>query len=498
MASAPPLAHATSRDFRPWIIATLTLAYAAFIYLYGSPFAAGSDSSGYLNSARLLARGEFTAPIRTLPTLSRPDWDFYWQQPLGFTAEHDTPRMAPTYPTGLPVHLLLAAPIVGWEKAARLVNVLNVLAAAALLYALARHLGLNRDWALTAAAFLWACPLFIYNALQPLSDSLALTWAVAALLCAFKSRARWPWALAAGATFAVAVIVRPTNLLLALPLLLALGFSWRAWFACGLGGLPGVAWLAFYNFRAYGHALTTGYGYIGDAFAAKFLVGNLAHFALWVPLLVSLPVALAALALPWTKSPSLPPATLPVLGAWLGVFVAFYATYLCAGETWWYLRFLLPGFPAVILAGLLVVRARRPSPPWLLIAFCLAGQLFISRSLHITDVRNEERRYVLATRWLAAHVPTGSVVIVSQLSGAVQFYNEFVLVRTELLPADRLTTLHAAATAAGRQVYVALFLNETQEAFTRYLGGTWAPLGGNDDVKVWHLTSPLPPLTTPR
>lgn len=498
MTSVPSPTPVTSRDFRPFIIAAVALAYATFIYLYGSPFAAGSDSSGYLNSARLLSRGEFTAPIRTLPALTRPDWDFYWQQPLGFTADHDTPRMAPTYPTGLPVHLLLAAPIVGWEKAARLVNVLNVLAAAALLYALARHLGLNRDWALAAAAFLWACPLFIYNALQPLSDSLALTWAVAALLCAFKSRDRWPWALAAGATFAGAVIVRPTNLLLALPLLLALGLSWRAWLACGLGGLPGVAWLALYNFRTYGHALTTGYGYIGDAFAAKFIAGNLAHFALWVPLLVSLPVALAALALPWIKTPSRPPSTLPVLGAWLGVFVAFYAAYFCAGETWWYLRFLLPGFPAVILAGLLVAQARRPSPPRLLIVFCLAGQAFIGRSLHITDVRNEERRYVLATRWLTAHVPAGSVVITSQLSGAVEFYNEFVSVRTELLPVDRLTMLNAAATAAGRQVYVALFVEETQETFTRYLGGTWAPLGGTDDVKVWRLTSPLPFLPAPR
>ncbi len=482
-----------SPRFRPRfaIVALLFAAaagYATFIYLYGSPFAAGSDSSGYLISARLLAHGEFTAPIRTLPALARENWDPAWQQPLGFIVQPGSQRLTPTYPTGLPLHLAAAAPFVGWEKAARLVNVLNALAAGTLLYALARQLGLGRGWALTAGALLWACPLFIYNALQPLSDSVALTWSVAALLFALKSRTRWPWALAAGAAFAVAILVRPTSFLLCAPLVLVLGWSRRSWIAFGLGGLPGAAWLAFYNFRLYGDAFTTGYGDIGYAFAGRFVVGNLAHFGFWVPALVSLPVAIAAAFLPWLAPDRAPRLTTWILGVWLGTFVVFYAPYFCAGENWGYLRFLLPAFPAVILAGLLVAQNLRPVPPWWCLVPCLAAQFLLGRELQITAIRGEERRYVLATRWLNDRVPAGSVVLAGQLSGAIRFYNgELVLIRPEVMPADRLPGLRRAARESRSEIYAALFPFEADPNFARFPGARWELLAEIDGITIHRL-----------
>ena len=473
-------------------VAIIALAYATFVYLHGSPFAAGSDSSGYLNSARLLARGELTTSARTLPGLTPPEWRYHWQEPLGFTASHLTPRMAPTYSTGLPLHLPLVAPIVGWEKAARAVNVLNVLAAAALLYALARELTLSRAWSLVAVALLWASPLFLYNSLQPLSDALALTWAVAAILCALKSRERLPWAFAAGAAFAVAVLVRPTNLLLALPLLFALGVSWRAWLATVVGGLPGAIWLFIVNSHAFGSPFKTGYGDLTNTFEFRFLVGNLAHFTLWVPLLVSVPVALAALALPWFRRGAPIPSTLPLLASWFGVFAVFYATYYCAGDLWSDVRFLLPGFPAVILAGLLAVRSWRPTPPWLLLGCCLVGQFFLASELRVTGIREQERAYRVATRWLEAHVAPGSVVIVAQLSGAAQFYNELVLVRWDALPPHHLETLRLAAARSGRTIYAALFNPEIEAAQKALPSARWQLVDQTPGVKFFRLLPASP------
>ena len=43
------------------------VAYLGFLAIHISPHAGGSDSSGYLNSARLLAQGKFFAPVRSLP-----------------------------------------------------------------------------------------------------------------------------------------------------------------------------------------------------------------------------------------------------------------------------------------------------------------------------------------------------------------------------------------------------------------------------------------------
>ena len=45
------------------------LAYSLFISAYLSPYAAGADSSGYLNFARFLTHGQVLAPVRALPGL---------------------------------------------------------------------------------------------------------------------------------------------------------------------------------------------------------------------------------------------------------------------------------------------------------------------------------------------------------------------------------------------------------------------------------------------
>ena len=475
------------RSFQRVLFVIAAIGYAAFIYLKGSPFAAGSDSSGYLNSARLLAQGKFYAPIKSLPQLAPPNWHYYWQEPLGFTAQHLTPRMTPTYPTGLPLHLMLAAPIVGWEKAARLVNVLNVLAAATLLYALGRHLALSRAWALSGVAILWASPLFIFQSLQPLSDALALTWSLAAILCALKSRQHGPWAIAAGAAFAIAVLVRPTSVLLALPFILALPFSKRSWLAAALGSTPGLAWFFYYNTQAYGSAFTTGYGDISTAFHSRFVIGNLAHFTYWVPLLVSLPLTCAALFLPWSRAKSLPARTSLLLATWIAVLVVFYAPYFCAGSIWSEVRFLLPGFPAIILAGLLVAQQWRPAPPWWLLVIGISAQVLLTNQLRITGIREQERAYRLATGWLETHIPPGSVVITAQLSGAAHYYNDLNLVRWDILPPNHLPHLRSAAANAQREIYAALFIPEVSAAQSALPEAHWDLIGETPGVKFFRL-----------
>jgi len=475
------------RSLQRVLVVIAALGYAAFIYFEGSPFAAGSDSSGYLNSARLLAQGKFHAPVKSLPQLTPPDWHYYWQEPLGFTAQHLTPRMSPTYPTGLPLHLALAAPIVGWEKAARLVNVLNVLAAAVLLYALARHLALSKAWALSGVAFLWASPLFIFQSLQPLSDALALTWSLAAILCALKSRQHRSWALAAGAALAIAVLVRPTCALVALPFILALPFSGRRWLVALLGSAPGVTWFFYYNTQAYGSAFTTGYGDISTAFNSRFVVGNLAHFTYWVPLLVSLPLTCAAAFLPWRQPTFTPPRTRLILATWIGVLVIFYAPYFCAGSIWSEVRFLLPGFPAIILAGLIVTQQWRPSPPWWLLAVGLCAQMILTHQLRVTGIREQERAYRVASRWLETHIAPGSVVITAQLSGAAHYYNDLNLVRWDILPPHQLTQLRYSAAQAQREIYAALFLPEITAAQTALPEAHWEQIGETPEVKFFRL-----------
>src|SRR6185295_8647367 len=62
----------------PLVLAVVAATYAWFLVQRGASYAGGSDSSGYLNSARLLAHGKVSEPVRTIPGLSPPVWNNYF------------------------------------------------------------------------------------------------------------------------------------------------------------------------------------------------------------------------------------------------------------------------------------------------------------------------------------------------------------------------------------------------------------------------------------
>ena len=495
MDSPPPSPRLPVEHCPRWIgfvLLLAALAYGGFVYQLGASYAAGSDSSGYLNSARLLSQGQVSEPVRPVAGLESPAWNYFYHQPLGYAVQPGQPIMVPTYPVGLPLHYVVAAWVVGFEKTARAVNTLTVLAAGFLLFALGRRLGLGRGWAVVAAALLWACPIWIFHALQPLSDCVATTWLLAALLCALQARDHPRWALVAGAAFGLAVLVRPTSFLAVFPLAVALGRPTRATGLFILGGLPAAGFLAWYNLRVYGGVFQSGYNQgaedLWSAFGWEFAGGNLRHFATWLPRVLSWPIiALALLGLPWLFRRHRPIALL--LTGWFAAFLAFYTTYYCAGENWSYLRFLLPAFPAIILAALLVAqqataalpRSVRRVAPAAVAVFALAGQLTMADELHVTDIRSGERSYWLAAQWINAHVPANAILLTMQLSGAITFYDSQPLVRWDQINRDEFDRLRRTAARLHRPLYAPLFGFE-QKPFQEKFGGHWIVMGQVGDV----------------
>src|SRR3954470_13056030 len=112
---------------------------ASFLYRYGSPYAGGADSSGYLNSTKLLEEHSFFGTVRTPAGHGVASFSRGAFQPLGFNIEAKFNHMTPTYPIGLPLHLLAAVKVAGWERAALLVNIFSVIGSGVVLWLLARH-----------------------------------------------------------------------------------------------------------------------------------------------------------------------------------------------------------------------------------------------------------------------------------------------------------------------------------------------------------------------
>ena len=229
------------------------LAYGAILLALIGAVPGGSDTSGYFNEARLFARHRIHADMRVLPGIPAKEAPPYLYVPLGFRPAADgSARMVPTYPPGLSLLLVPVARIVGWRHAGDVLLLLHSLAGIALTFALGRMCGLSGPWSLLGAAVLAASPLYLYSSLWALSDVPATVWATAAVVAAWKGRERMSWALASGVCIAVAFLVRPSNFLIVVPVVLAIGLSPGRLAVAGLAALPGVgAWMVV-NRTAYG------------------------------------------------------------------------------------------------------------------------------------------------------------------------------------------------------------------------------------------------------
>ena len=497
--STPPSRH---RKIALWAIGVGLILYTILLIKNVGASAGGSDSSGYMNHARLLAGGNLHAPPRALEDLPPAKLPSYAYVPLGFSPTPGTGDLVPTYPPGLPLMVLAAHALVGWKSAGDLVMVLNSLAGIVVTFLLARRLGVPQAWAAVAALIVATSPVYLYMSLQAMSDVPSLFWVGLAILSALKSQEKAAWSFLAGAAFSVAVLLRPTNTLMIIPVGIALGLSPKRWICLGLAGIPGAIYWMLYAKAAYGSAFTTGYGDVGSAFLASSIGITLVAYAKWIPSMFT-PVALLFVALPWlnpgrTRENSL-------LVSWAIICPIFYVSYYCTHETWWYERFLLPSLPAMLIGGLIVVRAlatkwlQRPSARfgWAAVGLILLNNAAWGYRFEAENIGRGERNYSHLAEWMNANLPPDSIVAVMQDSGAVYYYTDFKLVRWDMLEeGNAFQKIAASARAHHHPLYAVLFPFEVEErhALTHYMPGPWKSFGKVRGIGVYQydFTAPLP------
>jgi hypothetical protein len=484
------------------------LAYSLFLYTFLSPYAAGADSSGYLNFACLLTHGQVLAPVRALPGHAATEFGEGTYQPQGFSLRDDSGFMSPTYSVGFPLHLALATWAVGSEYAVGIVNILVALAAGALMYASCRHLQLGPAWAAGATVALWLCPFFLNSALQPMSDLLATAWALAALYAAMRSRERNLWAIMCGAAFGVAVLIRPTSTLLAFPILVGLGFNPRRLAVTALGALPAGLFLVYLNFRLFGSPLITGYGSPiqilqaihadpTESFSVVYLRHHLTNFAYWIVLYMG-PIVLFALALPFFRHART--RDWAIQAVWVGVLTCFYAFYQPSGESWFYLRYLLPCLPQLLMLAVGSVasfwerleRAYRTPvkrlPPFhrlrhqsgvrkgiatfAIVMLSIGWMIVATYRLSILHLAEGEKVYPDSAQWTLEHLPANALIWSSGMSGTIYYYTQFPIVRFDFINREKVPAFFIAAAAAQRPMYALLWPHEVSEIMSR-LGGNW-------------------------
>ena len=512
MSNPNPLASSSSSAApppapRPLCIAFFLAfaAYAIFLAANATDAAGGSDSSGYLNSAHLLASGRLQTELR-VPAEFGPQSgaDRMLFTPFGFYSFLDHAPLPPTYPVGLPLHLAAAGKLLGWHLGPFFVEIGGALAALCFCYLIARELGLGPALAAAGATALGACPIFIFTSIQPLSDTLATTWTLAAVLAALRARRHLGWAVACGAAFAVAVLVRSTNTVLLPALIVFLGLDWRRLALFVAGGIPGAVWLGYYNHSLFGGVLRSGYGEIYLDFSPAYVPGALVDFAYWLALLLPAVLLVLPLAVPFVRE--FRNRLLVGLAVWFVAVIALFACVSFSHESWWSLRYILPAMPPLILAALLGLEAiARRFPlsqrPALLTAaavflalWAVAGSAYWTRKLGVFYVKGYEQAYADATRAARDTFPKDALVVSAATCGALYAYTDFPILRSDQIDAPRFARFAALAHAAGRPVCALIFDVEEKDALREHCPGEWKRLATVKNLGLWQLSAtPSPP-----
>lgn len=493
------------------ILTALIAGYVLFIVLRSGPYAGGSDSSGYLNHARLLARGSTTTSIRPISGVSMHKYSPWAFTPLGFTPSKGNERadtLVPSYPAGLPLHLLLASWFVGWDQAPVLVNALVAAGGLLALYLVGLQLGLSCAWRLYVTAVVALFPVAARFFLEPMSDSIAMSWCIATVLLCLSARRRAWMAACAGFAFGMAVLVRPSDVLLLPAIGLALAANCRRGLLFALGGFPCAAFGLFHNLSSSGSLLLSPYGSTHlSTLDWTHLIPTANHFAHWLllflgPLVIGLWMVSSASATVGKRRHLL-------LAAWAWPFLAFYACYPQSRETWWYLRFILPAVPAAVLgAGVVgqglwsrtVGRWPLPKPMALVLAVLMIGGLswgpiassHYFKRFNLPALARQDMSYPRSVVWMKRLVPAGTPVVCMQVSGAIYYYSDYPIVRYDTVSVADFAGMVAEARVNGVELHALLYEFEVDDFKRKLFGkwGSWREIGRLGRASLWRLEYP--------
>ncbi|HEY0158552.1 MAG TPA: hypothetical protein VGF28_14815 [Thermoanaerobaculia bacterium] len=473
-----------------WAIGLLVAGYFVLLVSNTSFFAAGPDTSGYLSEARLLASGRTSVTIEPLAKAKLPPSMAYLFTPYGFMPAGGG-RMVPTYPVGTPLHLAAAAAVGGWRVAPFLVAPLAAVASLFLFVAVAGEFGLSRGWAIAGAALLGAYPVFISMSLQPMSDVLATAWTLAAVWCALKSRHSWRWAAACSVAFCIGVAVRPSNVILALPLAVAIGFRPARLAVAAAAALPFAAALMWYHDTLYGSPWATGYGSAGRLFSFGGTPPCLGTHVMAIGGMLT-PLIAAGFLVAFDRLLAISQRLL--LLSWLGVFLLFYSFYsYCPDPT--ATRFLLPALPPLLI-GFLRVVSRLRVVAVLAIVLVLAREVVQVGRMHTLHHDEWESIYPRTVAWVEREVPRDAVVLSAIVSGAFYYQAERITVRWDQLDPPNAAILRGAPGLEGPWYAVVSDVEGGEAALRARVPGDWRLVGKLRDVALWRLDPRPGPATS--
>jgi hypothetical protein len=452
---------------------------------YGSFAVAGSDSYGYVSEARLWLTGNLRVEQPWVEQFSWPNREWMFS-PLGYRPVAPVGTIVPTYPAGLPIVMALFMGVFGENGPFFVVPLFGALLVW-LTYLLGTRATGSRGAGALAALFLLASPVFLTHVMVPMSDiPAAAGWTLVCLLVLTQR------SVAAGWAAGLSLLIRPNLFPLALLPVIAWQSSQDRLLSYAKGLAPSLIGIMALNAYLYEGPLTFGYGSIFESYALSSAPLNVASYARWLfetqtPLIVLAFVPLGVRGALREESAGFSPrACLAAIICLTALSYVFYANF----DHWFYLRFMLPAYPALFvllaaslfwIAQKLPMEARAPAAIVASLAMVLAG-VNLARNAGIFNVASFERRYVRAAAEVRSRTPENAIVLAVQHSGSVRYYANRVTLRFDWLAPDQLDAAIRDLTTKGYHPYLVVDDWEQKEFQSRFGAANrmgrldWAPL----------------------
>jgi hypothetical protein len=246
-------------------------------------------------------------------------------------------------------------------------------------------------------------------------------------------------------------------------------------FVAGL--LPGCAAVAGINYWLYGSPSSSGYGDLGDLFSATNITINLRRYAAWLTETQS-PLVLAGVAALFVPSSRIWPdqsrAVACLLALVTATIVLIYSAYTPFRD-WWYLRFLLPAWPAIFIGtSALIFGLARGRSIWLrtasaavVIALGIYG-IRTARQRGVYPPGEGERRYATIAELVARATPPSAAILTTAHVGPLRYYGGRLTVRYDVMDPAWLDRALAWLERQGRKPYILLEEQELEEFKRRF------------------------------
>jgi hypothetical protein len=452
--------------------------------------AGGADQYAYVSQADLWLQRDRIVHVPLALTAPWPEAVLTFM-PHGFRPAVSGAALVPVTAPGLPL-LMAAVKGIAGHCAMFLVTPLSGALLVWMTFAIGRRL--DSDALGLAAAWLVATsPAVLAMLVSPMSDvPAAAFWALAIYFTLGRSAYA---ALFAGLAASVAISIRPNLAPLAAVLVFwrvsepgaesrgqtgSVAQPFRAVIPMIAGILPGCLFIAWINYVLYGSPLASGYGSLSVLFSWSYIPTNLERYGRWL-IVSQTPLAIVGIAALFIPATALWRTREQQRAAWLlgATVIVVWALYLIYTpfDAWWFLRFLLPAWPAMCLGTAAVfvriAQARHVAARVVACVMLLAvgvHNVYYASTHGAFPSGEGEHRYVSIAKMVEQATDPSAVIFTGQHSGPIRYYAGRTILRYEYLDRAWLDRAVAWLDAQGRRPYFLLEEWEVTEFQARFSG----------------------------